>query len=75
MVLCVGQGPWEVPDFLESTRELEARLSAKGIPTRNEVWGEDVVDYPIASLSEGLGLTESIERINRYLFLFFSEEN
>ena len=38
-VICVGQGPWEIPD---STRELDAILKSKGINLWVDYWGSDV---------------------------------
>lgn len=37
-VICVGQGPWEVP---ASTRELDAALKSKGINIWVDYWGYD----------------------------------
>jgi esterase/lipase superfamily enzyme len=37
-VICVGQGPWEVPD---STRQLQAILNEKGITAWVDYWGYD----------------------------------
>lgn len=41
IILCVGQGAWE-KDLLAGTRELDALLSAKGIPHWADYWGFDV---------------------------------
>ena len=38
-VICVGQGPWEIPD---STRALDRILKEKGIPATVDYWGYDV---------------------------------
>lgn len=46
IILCVGQGPWE-DDLLYGTRELDAVLTAKGIPHWADYWGYDVAhDWP-----------------------------
>lgn len=37
-VICVGQGPWEIPD---TTRELDSILKSKGIHTWVDFWGYD----------------------------------
>ena len=37
-VICVGQGPWEIPD---STRQLQSILQSKGIGTWVDFWGYD----------------------------------
>ena len=37
-VICVGQGPWEIPD---STRQLQSILRSKGIGTWVDFWGYD----------------------------------
>ena len=37
-VICVGQGPWELPD---STRQLQSILDAKGIQAWVDYWGYD----------------------------------
>ncbi len=37
-VICVGQGPWEIPD---STRQLQAIMDAKGIRLWVDYWGYD----------------------------------
>lgn len=43
-VICVGQGDWEMPD---STRQLDAILSSKGIHAWFDYWGYDCVhDWP-----------------------------
>lgn len=43
-VICVGQGPWELPD---STRELHHILLDKGIQTWVDYWGYDCAhDWP-----------------------------
>ena len=41
IILCVGQGAWE-DDLLYGTRELDAILTAKGIPHWADYWGFDV---------------------------------
>jgi len=41
IILCVGQGAWE-DDLLYGTRELDAVLTAKGIPHWADYWGFDV---------------------------------
>ncbi|MBR4212327.1 MAG: esterase family protein [Oscillibacter sp.] len=41
IILCVGQGAWE-EDLLYGTRELDAVLTAKGIPHWADYWGFDV---------------------------------
>lgn len=38
-VICVGQGPWELPD---STRQLQSILESKNINTWVDFWGYDV---------------------------------
>lgn len=43
-VICVGQGPWEQPDY---TRALHHALVEKGIPALVDYWGYDVAhDWP-----------------------------
>lgn len=43
-VICVGQGPWEIP---ESTRQLDALLKSKNIPVWVDYWGFDCAhDWP-----------------------------
>lgn len=43
-VICVGQGPWEIPD---STRQLQRILQEKGILAWVDYWGYDVNhDWP-----------------------------
>ena len=43
-VICVGQGPWELPDY---TRTLHRILVEKGIPACVDYWGYDVAhDWP-----------------------------
>ena len=37
-VICVGQGPWEIPD---STRQLQSILQSKGISVWVDYWGYD----------------------------------
>lgn len=37
-VICVGQGPWEIPD---STRQLQSILNEKGIQAWVDFWGYD----------------------------------
>ena len=37
-VICVGQGPWEIPD---TTRQLQGILKDKGIPVWVDFWGYD----------------------------------
>ena len=37
-IICVGQGPWELPD---STRELDGILKSKGIDAWVDYWGFD----------------------------------
>lgn len=44
--ICVGQGRWE-DELLESTRQLDGVLKAKGIPAMVDYWGYDVDhDWP-----------------------------
>ena len=43
-VICVGQGPWEIPD---STRQLHSILESKGIHLWVDYWGYDCAhDWP-----------------------------
>ena len=43
-VICVGQGPWEIPD---STRQVDAILRQKGINLWVDYWGHDCAhDWP-----------------------------
>ena len=43
-VICVGQGPWEIPD---STRQLHSILQSKGINLWVDYWGYDCAhDWP-----------------------------
>ncbi|MBQ7064198.1 MAG: esterase [Firmicutes bacterium] len=41
IILCCGQGAWE-EELLKGTRELDAVLTAKGIPHWADYWGYDV---------------------------------
>ena len=40
IILCVGQGNWE-EELLESTRQMDGLLKAKGIPAWIDYWGFD----------------------------------
>ena len=43
-VICVGQGPWEIPD---TTYHMKNILESKGIHTWVDVWGHDCAhDWP-----------------------------
>ena len=43
-VICVGQGPWELPHY---TRQLDSILKARGIKTWVDYWGYDCShDWP-----------------------------
>jgi esterase/lipase superfamily enzyme len=37
-ILCVGQGPWEVPETTFALRDI---LQQKGIPAWVDIWGYD----------------------------------
>ena len=40
IIMCVGQGNWE-DELLESTRQIDALIKAKGIPAWIDYWGYD----------------------------------